>query len=104
VLARLNNHEATDQGNYFEGWGWELYAQYRLRGRWWLIGGGNWLQPDGGQALAGDYRIKYGVLGLRYALQDFERFLYVNLRGDRSLDQDGSGVDDVLTVGLRWGF
>jgi predicted porin len=104
VVARLHNHEATDEGNYFDGWGWEVYAQYRLRGRWWLTGGWNWLQPDGGQPLAGDYRIKYGVLGLRYALKDFERILYVNVRTEGSLKEDGSRVDDVLTVGVRWNF
>jgi predicted porin len=104
VIARLLNHEATDEDNYFDGWGWELYAQYRLRGKWWLTGGWNWLRPDADQPLAGDYRVKYGVLGLRYALKGFDRYLYLNLRGDSSLNQDGSGLGDVVTAGLRWNF
>jgi predicted porin len=104
VIARLRNQMTTDQGNYFDGLGWELYAQYRLKGKWWLTGGWNWLRPDGGQALAGDYRVKFAVVGLRYALQDFDRVLYVNLRGDRSLTADGSGTGNVVTVGLRWAF
>lgn len=104
VLARLNNHETTDQFNYFDGWGSETYLQYRLRGRWWLTGGWNWLQPDAGQPLAGDFRIKYTLLGLRYSIKDFERYLYINARADRGLSQDGSGASNMLTVGLRWGF
>jgi predicted porin len=104
VVARLRNHEATDQGNYFDGLGWELYAQRRLRGKWWATGGWNWLQPDAGQPLAGDYRVKYAVIGLRYALKDFERVLYVNVRLDQSRDQDGEPSGDVLTAGIRWNF
>lgn len=104
VIARLVNHEATNEDNYFDGWGYELYAQYRLRGKWWLIGGGNWLSPDGDQRQAGDFRVKYGLIGLRYALRDFDRFLYVNLRADRSLDQRGSALGNVVTAGLRWNF
>ena len=104
VLARLDNHETTDQGYYFDGWGSELYLQYRLRGRWWITGGWNRLPPDGGQPLAGDYRIKYGLIGLRYSIKEFERYFYVNLRVDKSVDQDGTEASDMLTVGLRWAF
>ncbi len=104
VLARLRNHETTDQDNYFDGWGSELYAQRRLRGKWWLVGGWNWLRPDSGQPLAGAYRVKYAVVGLRYALKEFDRYLYLNLVGDRSLDQDGSRQGNQLTAGLRWNF
>ncbi|NEX17370.1 MAG: hypothetical protein C1943_12245 [Halochromatium sp.] len=102
VVARLQNQMTTDQGNYFDGVGWELYGQHRLGGKWWLTGGWNWLRPDGDQPLAGDYRVKFAVLGLRYALQDFDRVLYANLRDDRSLTADGSGTGNVLTIGLRW--
>ena len=104
VLARLENQEATDQGNYFDGWGSELYLQYRLRGRWWLTGGWNWLRPDSGQPLAGDFRIKYGLIGLRYSIRDFERYLYVNARADHGRDQDGTDAANMLTIGLRWDF
>ncbi|NEV64978.1 porin [Thiorhodococcus minor] len=104
VFARLRNHETTDQGRYFDGRGWELYAQRRLSGRWWGTLGWNWLQPDGGQPLAGDYRLKYGVVGLRYALKDFERYVYGNLKLESSIDEDGSHLENVLTVGLRWNF
>lgn len=104
LLARMNNHETTNQGNYFDGWGMELYAQYRFKGNWWLTGGGNWLEPDGDQSLAGDYRIKFGVIGLRYTLRGFDRFLYANLRAERSRRQNGDAIGNVVTAGLRWNF
>lgn len=104
VAARLLNHEATDKGNYFDGWGWEVYAQRRLRGNWWLTGGWNWLEPDSGQPQAGDYRLKYGIVGIRYALKGFDRVLFANLRAERSRDEDGSHLGNVLTIGLRWNF
>jgi outer membrane protein N len=104
VLSRLENHEATDERIYFDGWGWEVYAQYRLRGDWWLTGGWNWLRPDSDERQAGDYRVKYGVLGVRYALEGFDKALYLNYRGERSRRQDGSDADDVTTIGIRWSF
>jgi hypothetical protein len=44
------------------------------------------------------------VLGLRWALDGFDRVLYVNFRGERSRDQDGTPADNMLTAGIRWGF
>lgn len=102
VLARLVNHETTDQGNYFDGWGSEVYAQYRLLDKLWFIGGYNVLRPDSGQLLAGDYRLLYGVAGLRYTFQDFRRMVYFNIRIDDSVSADGSTGANVLTVGFRW--
>jgi hypothetical protein len=48
--------------------------------------------------------LKYGVVGLRYALDGFDKVLYLNFRGERSRLQDGSNTDDVTTIGIRWGF
>jgi len=104
VVSRLDNHEATDEGNYFDAWGWEVYAQYRLRGKWWVTGGWNLLRPDSDQDQAGDYRVQFGVVGLRYALDDFDRYLYANLRSEHSRSQDGSRPGDVVTIGIRWNF
>jgi outer membrane protein N len=104
VVSRLVNHETTDERIYFDGWGWEVYAQYRLRGDLWLNGGWNWLRPDSDQWRAGNYRVKYGVVGLRYALDGFDKALYFNYRGEHSRRQDGSNADDATTIGVRWSF
>jgi predicted porin len=104
TLARLENHEATNDDIYFNGWGGEVYGQYRIWRRLWAIGGWNQLEPDGDEADAGSYRIKYGVLGLRYTFDDFRRFVYLNVRVDDSRDADGSKIGNVYTIGVRWDF
>jgi hypothetical protein len=101
---RCRCRRVGDAGNYFDGWGWEVYFHRRLWRNWWLAGGWNRLHPDAGQPLAGDYRVRFGVVGLRYALKDFDRVFYANVRVEDSRNQDGSGLDDVLTIGVRWNF
>lgn len=41
---------------------------------------------------------------MRYALKDFERYLYGNLKLESSIDEDRTRPENVLTVGLRWNF
>jgi hypothetical protein len=70
--------------------------------RLWFIGGYNVLRPDSGQLLAGDYRVRYGVVGLRFTFQNFRRMIYMNVRVDDSFNADGSPGASVLTIGVRW--
>ena len=102
VISRLLNHDTTDEGNYFDGWGSELYGQYRLLDRFWFVGGYNVLQPDTGDPLVGEYRVRYGVVGLRFTFQEFRRMIFMNLRVDDSVNADGSAGASVLTIGVRW--
>ncbi len=44
------------------------------------------------------------MLGLRYTLRDFERYLYVNLKLEASRKQNGEARDNVLTLGIRLNF
>ncbi len=46
LYSHLENMELTDQGRYVHAEGIEFYAQWEFRDNWWLIGGGNWLNPD----------------------------------------------------------
>jgi predicted porin len=89
---------------YFDGWGWEVYSQYQLRDRIWLTGGWNILRPDSDSALAGDYRVQYGVIGLRYAPDGFQNMVYANYRLDGGRLADGTPLDDTFTIGVRWNF
>jgi len=102
VLARLKNHMTTDEGIYFNGWGSEFYGQYRISNRWWLTGGYNVLEPDSDQVQAGDYRIRYGVVGLRYSFEDFRRMIFVNARINDGMNADGTPQANVYTIGVRW--
>ncbi|KPK07947.1 MAG: hypothetical protein AMJ64_05075 [Betaproteobacteria bacterium SG8_39] len=104
TVARLLNHETTDQKRYIDAWGWELYGRYRLFGKLWVTGGWNWLQPDRGQPLAGQYRVKYGVLGLRYSIKEFRRLIFLEARYDKSRNADGTPIGDSAAFGIRWDF
>lgn len=102
VFSRLENHETTDEGIYFDGWGSEFYGQYQVYDRWWLTGGYNILEPDSNQLLAGEYRVRYAVLGLRYTLDEFRHMLFANVRLNDGRDADGTPGANVYTVGIRW--
>ena len=104
AVARLLNHEATEEGTYFNGWGSELYARYRLIKGYWLVGGYNWLLPDDDQIQAGQYELLYGVVGLRYSIDEFNRLAYAELRLDSTTTESGEDVGNVFTVGVRWDF
>lgn len=104
VASRLENHETTDDGIYFDGWGSELYLQYRVTGPVWFVGGYNVLEPDAKDVLARDYRVRYALAGLRYSFDDFRRMLFAHVRIDDSLNADGTPGSDVFTIGIRWDF
>ena len=70
----------------------------------WAVAGLNWLKPDRGQLRAGRYRVKYGVLGLRYSIKAFQRLLFLEARFDKSRETDGTPIGDSVTFGVRWDF
>jgi outer membrane protein N len=102
VLSRLKNHETTGAGIYFDGWGWEVFGRYRLYGPIWLTGGWNRLEPDGDEDQVGDYRLRYGVLGLWYSFRTFERLIYLEARFDDSRGADGIRPGNSYAFGVRW--
>jgi predicted porin len=104
TAARLENHETTDKGTYFLGWGSELYARYRLIKNYWLVAGYNWLSPDKDETQAGQYELLYGVVGLRYSIENFKRLAYVEWRLDGTISEDGEALGNIFTIGMRWGF
>lgn len=104
VIAWHDNIETTDQNKYIKSRGVELFAQWQFRDRWWLIGGGNWLDPDDEDPDAGEYEIRYYVLGMRYTFDSFNRMLYFEWRKDFSKLTDGTPSKNEFTVGVRWDF
>jgi predicted porin len=104
LYSRLKNMEITDQGRYFDANGLELYAQWEVIDKWWLIGGYNWLEPDDDDPAVGAYRVQYAVLGGRYSFRSFERMLYAEYRVDNGRIVDGRKGKDEFTVGVRWDF
>ncbi len=102
TVSLLENHETTDEGIYFDGWGWEVFASYRMAPRWWVVGGWNALTPHGDQHQARDYQLRYGVVGLRYTFDEFRRMLYSEIRLDNSHQADGTPMGNVYSLGIRW--
>ncbi len=102
VVSRLQNHETTDDGIYFDGWGSEFYGQYRLFDRLWIVGGYNRLKPDSDQAQARDYRVRYAVLELRYSFAAFRRLIFANVKFNKGAQADGTPDANVYTIGLKW--
>lgn len=102
TIARLRNHETTDEGLYFDGWGSEVYGHYNFYKRWWAVTGWNTLKPDKDQVQAGDYQVRYGVIGIRYEIKGLAKMIYVNARLDSGHLADGSPIENSYTVGLRW--
>jgi len=104
TAARLLNHENTDQGTYFIGWGSELYARHLMTGRYWLVGGYNWLVPDKDEVQAGEYELLYGIVGLRYSIDDFNRLAYAEWRIEGTVSESGEELGNIFTIGIRWDF
>jgi predicted porin len=104
VVAWLDNIETTDKLKYVNARGIELYAQRQLRDKWWLIAGGNWLKPDENDPQAGEYEILYGVIGIRYTFDSFNRMVYAEWKIDRGTLFDGADAENEFTVGFRWDF
>ncbi|MEH6584314.1 MAG: hypothetical protein V7754_20445 [Halioglobus sp.] len=71
---------------------------------WWLVGGGNWLLPDEDDPDAGEYELKYGVVGLRYTFDAFNRMIYAEWRDDHGTQSNGQPRKNEVTLGIRWDF
>jgi len=102
VVSRLKNHETTGKDIYFDGIGWELYAQYQVFKNWWAVGGWNKLEPDSSEVQAGDFNVNYGVVGLRYSFQGFRQMIFANVKLESSTTQDSLELGNVYTIGVRW--
>jgi predicted porin len=104
VLNWQENIETTDEQRYINGRGSELFTQWQFVDNLWLVGGGNWLFPDDDDPDAGDYVIKYGVLGMRYTFDSFRRMVYFEWRDDHGSLVNGQRNKSEFTVGVRWDF
>lgn len=88
TASKFHNHEKDDLGNFFSGYGLELYCKYAFLERWNVYGGFNYLQPDD-KTEAGDYRIANILIGAYYRYGRTGR-LFVETRLDDRTRHDGS--------------
>ncbi len=106
TFSLMNNHMTTEEGIYFDGWGSEGYGHYQLADRWWLVGGWNYLEPYNENDQAGNYVVRYAILGLRFTFKDFQRMIFANIRFDKSRisSENNNELGNVYTIGVRWDF
>ncbi|MEH6552324.1 MAG: porin [Pseudomonadales bacterium] len=102
VLNKQKNIETTNEQLYINATGAELFTQWQVLDKVWLIGGGNWLFPEKDDPDAGDYVLKYGVLGVRYTLDSFRRMIYIEWRDDHGRLANGQQKKSEVTIGIRW--
>jgi predicted porin len=84
----FQNHEKDNLGNFFSGYGLEMYLEYRLKEHWRIYGGFNYLQPTG-NGIAGEYCIQYLDFGSYYKFGRFSK-VFLETRLDDSRNHDGS--------------
>jgi predicted porin len=104
VYSDLRNIETTELGEYFNGYGLEVYAQWEVVEDWWVIGGVNALDAVDDSPSIGEYRVRYTVVGGRYSFDSFKRMVYVEYRINEGRLTDGTFLEDEITVGVRWDF
>lgn len=104
TVARLKNHETTGEGIYFDGWGSEFFGKYRMTKYLWFVGGYNALEPDSDQARAGDFRVRYAMLGLWHVFdsKDSRLTVFANVRLNDGRNAAGTNLSNVYTIGIRW--
>ena len=104
VLNRQENIETTNERRYINGRGAEMFLQWQFVDKLWLVSGGNWLFPDDDDPDAGDFLVKYGVIGMRYTFDSFRRMIYFEWRDDHGRLANGKRNKSEFTVGVRWDF
>ena len=98
TYSKSKNHMTDDAGNYFDGWGLELFAAYNINSNWEVHAGGNYLKPD--KDMAGDYLLQYLVIGSSYTFNE-KINLFVEIKLDDSFNMDGSpGREDIIGFGM----
>jgi predicted porin len=98
--ARTEQHEVDDLGRWFDGEGFELYAQVDADGRRWY-GGVNYLEPEA--AHPGSYRLLYGSGGVAWPRGKVRPYVELRLDAGRRSDGRPNG-DDAVAFGIYFDF
>jgi predicted porin len=99
----FKNHEKDNLGNYFSGYGLELYCEYRFREHWKFYGGFNDLQAYD-NSIAGDYCIQYIDFGSCYCFGKSSK-IFIETRLDDSRNNDGSHSRlSAIAIGMFFDF
>ncbi len=102
TLGASKNHITDDQGDYIQGIGSELYLRYRIKEKWRLALGFNYIFPDDKQ-YQGHYELKDYIASFQYALNEkYTRMVYLELKNSRGTNADGSDMSSAAALGFRY--
>ena len=102
TIGVSKNHITDDQGDYIEGVGSELYLRYRIKEKWRLALGFNYVFPDD-QWYQGHYEVKDYIASLQYALnENYTRLVYFEAKNSRGTNADGSETSGAAALGFRY--
>jgi len=102
TIGVSKNHITDDQGDYIQGVGSELYLRYRIKEKWRLALGFNYVFPDD-QRYTGDYEVKDYIASLQYALnENYTRLVYFEAKNSRGTNADGSETSSAAALGFRY--
>lgn len=106
AFARHKNQETTDEPLYIDGRGWEFYGRYQINRRFRVVGGFNYLKPDETDPNAGQYLIKYVLIGVQATFRDetYDQMAYLQIVIDEGRSFDGTKGDNILALGFRYGI
>jgi hypothetical protein len=104
TLSKSKNLQTSNNLEYFNGTGIELYTQYQFYPKFHLLGGLNYLSPDSDQEQAGNYLLSYYIFGLKYEIKDFSRLFYIEGRMDKGKTYNDYIKGNQITAGIRWDF
>ena len=93
--GRYENQALDDAGTAFDAWGCEVVALRDFSPRWQGVVGWNHLAPDE-DGYAGEYRLDYQVLELRYRFGPRQSFFCANYQLNNGRTADGQSRDDVI--------
>jgi predicted porin len=102
TFTDFHNHEKDDQGGFFSGIGWELYADHKVTERLGVGGTWNYQRPDSDHL--SDYLVDFLSVGLGYELGKKWKFFLI-YKFDNSLNSEGDSLgDNTLGVAVFYNF
>jgi len=110
-FASMRNHMTDDQGQYFKGWGLEVYGRYDVMRHLRMIAGVNISHPRDDE-YEGDFQDRNYIAGIHYAVgrasstyrHTFDDMVYLELQMTQGRLADGATSDNTIAMGFRKKF
>jgi hypothetical protein len=102
TVGYFENHEADEEGVYFDAFGWEVYSRIDPLPRLRIVAGVNYLWPDDDDYL-GSLVKRQLIAGFHYTFwrNTFDDMLYLEILSDRGVNATGEDQRSSVTAGVR---